>query len=240
MVAPLGKLESLIGHRFNDLKLLERAVTHRSWAHENLQGDKSEAHMAENESFEFLGDSILGLIIAEQLFADGPDRTAGELTAMKHHLVSSVKLAEIAGRMRLGEYIRMGRGEEQNGGRTKPAILADTLEAVIASVFLDSGYTSAKVFVRRLFSDDLKAVTPRSSIDPKTRLQERLQAQNITAPSYNLLRSEGPPHKRMFYVEAVWDGGRSTGEGTSIKAAEMVAAEKALGELSAAAEVAPE
>jgi ribonuclease-3 len=150
---------------------------------------------------------------------------------MKHHLVSSVKLAEVAGRIRLGDYIRMGRGEEQNGGRTKPAILADALEAVIAAVFLDAGYTTARVFVRRLFSDDLKAVTPRSSIDPKTRLQELLQSQNIAAPTYLLLRSEGPPHKRTFYVEAVWANGRSTGEGASIKAAEMQAAEKALSEL---------
>jgi ribonuclease-3 len=236
MAAPLGKLESLIGHRFGDLKLLERALTHRSWAHENLKGDKAEAHLAENESFEFLGDSILGLIIAEKLFSDGPDRTAGELTAMKHHLVSSVKLAEVAGRIRLGDYIRMGRGEEQNGGRTKPAILADALEAVIAAVFLDAGYTTARVFVRRLFSDDLKAVTPRSSIDPKTRLQELLQSQNIAAPTYTLLRSEGPPHKRTFHVEAVWANGRSSGEGASIKAAEMQAAEKALSELAPSGE----
>jgi ribonuclease-3 len=125
----------------------------------------------------------------------------------------------------------MGRGEEHNGGRTKPAILADTMEAVIAAVFLDSGYTAARVFVKRLFSEDLKTVTPRTSIDAKTRLQERLQSENITAPSYNLLHTDGPPHKRTFFVEAVWEGGRSTGEGPSIKTAEMQAAEKALAEL---------
>lgn len=231
MTAPLGKLESLIGHRFSDIKLLERAITHRSWAHENLRGGRGELHLAENEALEFLGDSVLGMIIAEQLFLGGPERTAGELTAMKHHLVSSAKLAEVASRIHLGDYIRMGRGEEQCGGRAKPAILADALEAVIAAVFLDGGYTVTRVFVRRLFSEDLRSVTPHTSIDPKSKLQELLQARNIAAPTYTLLRTEGPPHRRVFHVEAAWEGGRSFGEGSSIKAAEMKAAESALEEL---------
>lgn len=229
MSASLAKLENLTGHKFADLSVLERAVTHRSWAFENMPGAKDEEiRAAENESLEFLGDSVLGLAIAEQVFRSNPRLSEGDLTLMKHHLVSTVTLAKIAGEMGLGQFIRVGRGEEKTGGRKKQALLANALEAVIGAIFVDSGYIAARVFIGRVFAAELKRATPKSSLDYKTMLQERLQAEKLTAPSYNIVRSEGPPHDRSFFVEAVWSGGKANGHGRSIKAAEMMAASEAL------------
>jgi ribonuclease-3 len=150
---------------------------------------------------------------------------------MKHHLVSTETLARIAGNLDLGEYMRVGRGEEKTGGRRKQALLADTLEAIIAAVFFDSGYISARNFVNRIFTDELKSATPRSSLDYKTLLQETLQANKLSAPTYKVIKTEGPPHQRTFFVEAKWEGGTVSGHGNSIKQAEMHAANLALQEL---------
>ena len=235
MSAKLARLESLVGHKFQDLKLLERAITHRSWAYENLPGASDEKiREAENESMEFLGDSVLGLIIAEQLFSVHPKDSEGELTLMKHHLVSTTTLAKIAERLELGEYIRVGRGEEKTGGRKKQALLANTLEAIIGAVFMDSGYVPARVFVSRIFGEELRKATPKNSIDYKTLLQELLQSEKLTAPSYNVTKTEGPPHDRRFSVEATWATGKAHGNGNSIKSAEMMAAAEALSMLKAA------
>ncbi len=176
--ANLAKLESFIGHKFKNLGLLERAVTHRSWAFENLPGAGDEKiRESENESMEFVGDSVLGLVIAEQVYMSDPRHSEGDLTLMKHHLVSTATLAKLAQAMNLGDYIRVGRGEEKTGGRKKLALLANTLEAVIAAVFFDGGYTAARVFVARIFADELRDATPKNSIDYKTLLQEMLQAE---------------------------------------------------------------
>lgn len=225
----LAKFETLLGHKFQKPELLERAVTHRSWAHENLKGKPNEViREAENESFEFIGDSVLGLAIAENLYSKHPRSPEGDLTLMKHRLVSMATLASIAERLQVGDYMRMGRGEEQSGGRTKPALLADTLEAIIGAIFFDSGYIAARAFVANIFAEELKSVTPKSSIDYKTLLQETLQADKHAAPVYSLLRTEGQPHDRTFFVEASWADGTATGSGRSIKAAEMMAASEAL------------
>ncbi len=233
MGANLSKLEHLTGHKFADLALLERAVTHRSWAFENMPSATDEdIREAENESLEFVGDSVLGLAIAEQVFRNNPSLSEGDLTLMKHHLVSTVTLAKIASALDLGKYIRVGRGEEKTGGRNKQALLANTLEAVIGAIFFDSGYIAARLFIGRIFVDDLRNATPKSSLDYKTLLQETLQAEKFAAPSYNLVRSDGPPHQRTFYVEALWENGKASGHGTSIKAAEMMAANEALTMLS--------
>ena len=142
MSTKVGKLESVIGHNFKDIKLLERALTHRSWAYENLPaGDADKIRESENESLEFLGDSVLGLVIAEYVFNNHPEVDEGGLTLMKHHLVSTVTLALIADGLQLGDYMRVGRGEEKTGGRRKQALLANLLEAVIGAVFLDGGYS---------------------------------------------------------------------------------------------------
>ena len=229
MSAKLAKLENLIGHKFQELKILERSVTHRSWAYENLPGaDDEKVREAENESMEFLGDSVLGLVIAEQLFSAHPKASEGDLTLMKHHLVSTLTLAKIAEGLDLGEFVRVGRGEEKTGGRKKQALLANTLEAIIAAVFMDGGYISSRVFIARIFADELKNATPKNSIDYKTLLQEMLQAEKLAAPSYNVVKTDGPPHDRQFSVEATWATGKASGTGNSIKSAEMMAALEAL------------
>lgn len=232
MTKNLAKLEQLLGYKFKNLALLERAVTHRSWAHEHLpDGDEERVRELQNESFEFVGDSVLGLAIAEQLYRKNPNASEGDLTLMKHHLVSTETLARIANDLGLGEFMRVGRGEEKTGGRRKQALLADTFEAIIAAVFFDSGYIQARRFVNRIFTEELRHATPRTSIDYKTLLQETLQANKLSAPTYKVIKTEGPPHQRTFFVEAKWEGGAVSGQGNSIKQAEMNAANLALKEL---------
>src|SRR6266404_5936066 len=202
MTPRLANLENSIGHRFKDIALLERAVTHRSWAYENLPGSSEETiRAAENESMEFVGDSVLGLVIAEQLYLSNPKLSEGELTLMKHHLVSTTTLARLSQNLKISDYVRVGRGEEKTGGRQKMALLANTLEAVIAAVFFDGGYTAVRVFIARIFADELHKATPGNSVDFKTMLQEKLQAEKLTAPSYSVVKTEGPPHARIFLVE---------------------------------------
>ena len=223
------KLQKLLGYKFGDPGLLSRSLTHRSWAHENLAGESDEKiREAQNESLEFVGDSVVGLVIAEKLYRMHPTLSEGDLTLMKHHLVSTTTLARIAESFDLGKFVRMGRGEEKTGGRRKPAILADTLEAVIAAVFFDGGYALAGEFIERIFAKELKKATPESSLDYKTLLQETLQAKKLSAPRYSLISTEGLPHARTFIVEATWGDGKSSGTGASIKSAEMMAASEAL------------
>lgn len=221
----LANLERLIGYQFQDLALLERAVTHRSWANEKMPfGSEGEIRNLQNESLEFIGDSVLGLAIAEQLYLRHPKLSEGDLTLMKHRLVSTETLAATAKNLNLGKFLRVGRGEEKTGGRRKQALLADTFEAIIAAVFFDSGYVAARAFISRIFAEELRRASPKTSLDYKTLLQETLQAQKLAAPTYTLLKTEGPPHERTFEVEAVWENGKMIGTGSSIKSAEMTAA----------------
>ncbi len=229
MSLTLGKLENLIGYKFENLELLERALTHRSWAYENiLDGDEVKIRSLQNESLEFVGDSVLGLAIAEQLFVRNPEMSEGDLTLMKHYLVSTETLARLAAKLGIGGFLRVGKGEEKTGGRRKQALLADALEAIIAAIFFDSGYLQAKAFVLRIFRDEFQTATPTTSIDYKTLLQETLQAAKLSAPIYAVVKTEGMPHQRTFYVEAIWEGGKVEGKGSSIKSAEMQAAQFAL------------
>ncbi|MEP6924687.1 MAG: ribonuclease III [Pyrinomonadaceae bacterium] len=227
--AALQDFEQLLHYKFQNPKLLERALTHRSWAHERIAPglEESVKHL-HNESLEFVGDSVLGMTVAESLFERFPDADEGELTLMKHRLVSAISLAQAAEKLSLSDFLQMGRGEEKTGGRLKQTILADTMEAVIAAVFLDGGYRTAKDFVERIFSEDLQTITPATATDYKTVLQERLQAEKRAAPVYNVVRTEGPPHRRTFHVEAQWDAGNVQGSGTTIKTAAMMAAKLAL------------
>lgn len=232
MSKPLAKLEKLLGYNFQNLKLLERAVTHRSWAYEKLtDGNEEEIRDLQNETLEFVGDSVLGLAVAEMLYQNNPTLSEGDLTLMKHHLVSMETLAKSAKEIGLGEFMRVGKGEEKTGGRRKQALLADTLEAVIAAIFFDSDYINARHFVSLILLKEFEKATPTSSLDYKTLLQETLQAKRRNAPVYKLLKTEGPPHNRSFIVEAVWDTGKTKGKGNSIKSAEMEAAESALKKL---------
>lgn len=225
----LANLEKLIGYTFQNLDLLERALTHRSWAYEEMPfGKESEIRELHNESLEFLGDSVLGLAVAEYLFFNYPEATEGELTLMKHRLVNTETLARLAEKLDLGSFLRFGRGEEKTGGRKKQALLADVFEAVLAAIYCDSGYTVAKSFVHRVFIDEFRQITPKTAIDYKTLLQETLQAKKIPIPIYEVVKTEGPPHKRIFFVEVIVDSKRFSGQGTNIKAAEMNAASIAL------------
>jgi ribonuclease-3 len=227
-----GNLEQLVGYKFQNLALLERAVTHRSWAFEEVStGEEEEVRRLQNESLEFVGDTVLGLAVSEQLYLRHAEASEGDLTLMKHHLVSTVTLAKIAENLNLGKYMRVGRGEEKTGGRRKQALLADTLEAIIAAIFFDSGYVSARAFVNRIFAEEFRRATPKTSIDYKTLLQETLQADKLSAPVYQVVKTDGPPHERKFFVEAVWETGKVQGKGSSIKAAEMMAANLALKKL---------
>lgn len=224
----LAQFENTLGHSFRDPGLLQRALTHRSWAHEHAGKNEADIRAAENETLEFVGDSVVGLVIAEALFERNPETSEGGLSLMKHSLVRMGSLAAAAERLGLGEHVRLSSGEEKIGGRRNPAILADAFEAVVAAIFIDGGYAAARSFVARVMAEELNTATPRSSLDFKTLLQETLQANKMAAPTYNLVRSEGQPHSRTFYVEAVWESGRASGTGRSIKAAEMMAANNAL------------
>jgi len=230
-VPDLEQLEAVLSYNFQDRQLLERAVTHRSWAHEQVApGAENEARRLHNESLEFLGDSVLGLIVADYLCKAYPEVTEGELSRMKHQLVSAPTLATASARMQLGDFLKFGRGEERSGGRRKDALLADVLEAVTGAIFLDGGLDAATDFVRRAIGAELRVVTPKAAAqaDYKTMLQEKLQAERQSAPRYEVIEAQGPPHKRTFHVEVTWDGGSVRAEGRSIKAAETAAAKRAL------------
>lgn len=227
----LDLLETILSYTFQNRALLERAVTHRSWAHEQVApGAEDEARRLHNESLEFLGDSVLGLIVADYLCRAYPEVTEGELSRMKHSLVSEPTLAVASARMQLGDFLKFGRGEEKSGGRRKDALLADVLEALAGAIFLDGGLSAATDFVERAIGEELRVVTPKAAAqaDYKTKLQEKLQAERRAAPHYSVVEAVGPPHKRTFHVEVSWDGGSVRAEGRSIKAAETAAAKEAL------------
>ncbi|MDQ3918171.1 MAG: ribonuclease III, partial [Acidobacteriota bacterium] len=223
-----------LAYTFRNRSLLERALTHRSWAHENVPaGEEARARLLHNEALEFVGDSVLGLVVADALFRSHPEVTEGELSRMKHRLVSTQTLARASRRLQLGDYLRVGRGEEKTGGRRKRALLADAFEAVLAAVFLDGGFDEAARFVRQALGSELEEATPESAAaaDYKTMLQERLQAERHLAPRYDVVETLGPPHARTFHVEVSWDGHAVRGEGQTIKSAEMDAACRALEEM---------
>ena len=227
----LDLLETILSYKFQNRALLERAVTHRSWAHEQVApGAEDEARRLHNESLEFLGDSVLGLIVANYLCKAYPQVTEGELSRMKHRLVSAPTLATASARMQLGDFLKFGRGEEKSGGRRKDALLADVLEALTGAIFLDGGLSAATDFVQRVIGEELRVVTPKTAAqaDYKTLLQEKLQAERRAAPRYSVVEELGPPHKRTFHVEVSWDSGNVRAEGRSIKAAETAAAKQAL------------
>jgi ribonuclease-3 len=174
---------------------------------------------------------VLGLAVAEQLYLRNPKSSEGDLTLMKHYLVSTTTLAKLGKKLGLSDFLRVGRGEEKTGGKHKQAILANTMEAIIAAIFFDSGYIAARGFINRVFTEEFRLATPKTSLDYKTLLQETLQSQKFSAPGYTVIKTEGPPHERTFVVEAKWEDGKVRGKGTSIKSAEMAAAKAALKKL---------
>jgi ribonuclease-3 len=204
MVVPLPQefdaLEGRIGYRFRDRGLLEHALTHKSKAHEDPSGG-----VADNESLEFLGDAVLGLVVAETLFRAFPGYNEGQKSKIKANLVSTASLAEMADELGLGEHMILGRGEEKTGGRRKQALLADTCEALIAAIYLDGGLEPARQFLMREFSPAIEQARAPEYFgrDHKSRLQERVQALGKPLPSYRIAGEVGPDHRKLFHVEVV-------------------------------------
>jgi ribonuclease-3 len=222
-------LQEAIGYRFRDRGLLEHAMTHTSRANEDVSGG-----VLDNESLEFLGDAVLGFVVADLLFREFPDADEGEKSKMKAFLVSTATLARVAERLDLGDHLLLGRGEEKTGGRRKQALLADGCEALIAAMYLDGGIEQAKAFVvRELASlvDELRRDGV-SAQDFKSALQEFVQGHNRPLPEYRVVGAVGPDHRKQFDVEVLVAGeslARATG--ASKKEAEQEAARLALGRL---------
>lgn len=225
----LGPLEAAIGYDFRDLGLLEHALTHRSRAHEDASGG-----VIDNESLEFLGDAVLGFVVADMLFTRFPTHSEGYKSKVKAGVVSSASLARIAEVMDLGRFVLLGRGEEKTGGRHKHAILADCFEAVIAAVYLDGGIEPARDFIVSRLEPLIaqageQAADASFTADWKSALQEWLQANGRGLPTYRLAAAEGPDHRKRFAVELVVGGEVvATGEGRAKKEAEQLAARDAL------------
>src|SRR5687768_6792967 len=222
------ELQSRIEYRFRDRGLLEHALTHKSRAAEDVSGG-----VADNESLEFLGDAVLGLVVVEALFRQYPGYSEGQKSKIKAAVVSTQSLARQAEAIRLGEHLILGRGEEKTGGRFKQALLADAYEALIAGIYLDGGLEAAKGFLRRELKEDIDAgIAQTFAPDYKSALQERLQALGRPLPEYRLSGSEGPDHRKTFTIEVVVSGEvLGTATGRAKKEAEQEAARLALARL---------
>ena len=223
----LEELERALGHSFHDGGLVERALTHSSAVNGVSAG-------RDNEQLEYLGDALIGLLVAEYLVAAFPHWSEGQLSKSRARLVSAAALSEVARRLGLGEHLRLGRGEEKTGGRKKPALLANAFEAVVAAVYLDAGLAAAREVVgRTLLESAVKSEGSRLELsDHKSALQELLQARGMPPVVYQVVREAGPDHRKTFWVEVSVAGVVSaTGTGTTKKEAEQSAAEQALGQL---------
>jgi ribonuclease-3 len=226
-VTDLAALQKTLSIRFNDPSLLEQALVHTSYLNENP------AVATSNERLEFLGDAVLGFIIAEELYQRLPQSSEGEMTELRSSLVRGDALSRMAKAISLGSYLYLGKGEEVSGGRRKPANLAGALEAVIAAIFLDQGSSVARAFILRLVDKELKkALSQGIEPDYKSQLQELIQARHQQTPTYQVIEAMGPDHDRRFTVEVkVGDTVLGSGSGKSKKSAEAEAARSALGQL---------
>ena len=223
------ELQQRVGYRFRDRGLLEHALTHRSRAAEDVSGG-----VYDNESLEFLGDAVLGLVVAEALFRRYPDYTEGQKSKIKAAVVSTQSLARHAEAIQLGEHLLLGRGEEKTGGRFKQALLADAFEALIAAVYLDGGLPAAAAFLERELGPAIAAGAEQDVVgrDYKSALQERLQASGRALPEYRVAGASGPDHRKLFTIEVVVSGEiLGTATGRAKKEAEQEAARMALVQL---------
>ena len=221
----MQELERKLGYRFRSGALLAEALRHSSYANEHRG-----AESVSNERLEFLGDSVLGFVTAEYLFARHPDSPEGELTRIRAALVCEESLHEVAQKLELGRYLKLGNGEEAGGGRTRPSILADATEAVIAAVYLDGGLAAASSLIHRVLLDcEREEVVEERRRDYKTVLQELVQREPNRTLVYRMAEESGPDHDKTFTFEVLLNGavvGR--GEGHSKKEAEQMAARAAL------------
>jgi ribonuclease-3 len=244
----LSPLETALGHSFLRRELLEQALTHSSHAHESepIPDDARPAPQRDNEQLEFLGDAVLGFVTSQALVERYPDYHEGKLSKLRAHLVSARHLASVAVALGLGKYLRLGHGEERSGGRDKAALLVNALEALLAALYLDAGLDVPRRFIlARIVDPELARLGGEATeafpvTDHKSALQELLQARGRPQPVYALVKEEGPEHKKTFTVElrVMVDGlrkeFRARASASTKKAAEQIAARKALEKLAAA------
>lgn len=224
----ISEVEKNLGYFFSNKKILLEALTHRSFYHENP--DNAEAY---NERLEFLGDSVLGFVVVEYLFLLDSKLTESIMAKTKSYLVKEAILSEIAGSISLGKYLRLGKGEETTGGRTKRSLLADAVEAVLGAVYIDGGYEKAKELILRLLKEKIDTIMSSGEFhDFKTELQEKTQLLFNAIPEYKIVKQEGEEHRKIFTIE-VYIAGEMLGKGfgKSKKEAEMLAAKEALNNL---------
>jgi len=228
----IAELESLLGHSFRDPRWLHQSLMHSSRIPERTDQEPAES----NEKLEFLGDAVLELVVSEELVRDFPDWSEGQLSKSRARLVNATAISLAAQRLGLGKYLRLGRGEEKTGGRTKPALLADAYEALIAAIYLDGGLEAARGFVRRSLVEGAIAVEAErlGHTDHKSALQEFLQSRGMAPGTYHVIAESGPDHQKTFRVE-VRIGGQApaVGAGKTKKEAEQSAAIAALIQLGA-------
>jgi ribonuclease-3 len=223
----IRELENAIGYQFHNITLLQNALTHSSYANERYHNN-----LLSNERLEFLGDSILGMVVAEHLYRSFPNRLEGELTRMRADMVCEQSLAVIANRIELGKHLQLGHGEEQGGGRGRNSILADGVECVIAACYLDGGMDAAKAFIQRFVLCDVPVARLKNA-DYKTALQELIQRKKNQTLSYMLIGESGPDHDKLFQVQVCLNAEViGSGFGSSKKRAEQDAARDALEKLS--------
>jgi ribonuclease-3 len=221
-------LETKIGYSFKKTSLLEQALTHKSFAKERPKDPE-----IFNERLEFLGDAVIGLIICEYLYRTYPQYSEAELSKLKSYTVQESTLAEVASRLNIGSYLRLGKGEETTGGRKKPSILADAFEALVAAIYLDSGLKNTKKFTLKNLEEKIKVFINKGiNLDFKSQFQEITQERFGVLPRYRIKREEGPEHRKTFEVEVlVKDILYGSGKGKSKKEAEQKAAEAGLKKL---------
>ncbi len=221
---PYRELERELGYRFRDRSLLEQALVHPSYRYETDGVD------ADNQRLEFLGDAVLGMLTAAYLYEAHPDKPEGDLTSLRSQVTSGRALAAIGAQMGLGEYLKIGRGEERSGGRTRASNLTDAVEALIGAAWRDGGMKAAEKVIRRLVLPAVAGLeSDGAAANPKGRLQELAQARWKQSPVYTLTATEGPAHEACFTVEVrLPDGGCWTGQGQGKRAAETAAARVAL------------
>ncbi len=219
-------LETTIGYTFKNITLLQNALAHSSYANERWHNS-----LLSNERLEFLGDSVLGMVVAEYLYHSFPDRPEGELTRMRADMVCETSLAEAADRIGLGRHLLLGHGEEQGGGRTRASILADAMEAVIAASFIDGGFDAAKGIIQKFILCDVPVVKLHNT-DYKTTLQELVQQKKNQVLTYELVDESGPDHNKCFVAQVRLNAQVvGTGTGSSKKRAEQDAARAAIAAL---------
>lgn len=223
----LAKLEAILGHTFRDRGLLEQALRHASYCNEQNKPTGA-SRLEDNQRLEFLGDAVLSLTVSQRLMSRFPNAHEGDLSVTRAQVVSEEGLSDVAKLLGFGDWLLLGKGEEKSGGRTKPKILADAFEAIMAAVYLDGGFDAANALVERLLTERINAAEIKNFYDFKTRLQETAQARLKATPIYKVVQELGPDHDKRFVVAVTMgddEWGRAVGK--SKKEAEQMAAAEA-------------